>query len=46
MQIQSMTFKEGIICFSNLINQETFVTGLLTGCSPTYFPSLAYGLES
>lgn len=31
MQIQSMTFKEEIICFPNLINHETFVTGHLTG---------------
>lgn len=31
MQIQSMTFKEEIICFPNLINHETLVTGRLTG---------------
>lgn len=31
MQIQSMTFKEEIICFPNLINHETFITGHLTG---------------
>lgn len=31
MQIQSMTFKEEIICFPNLINHGTLVTGRLTG---------------
>lgn len=31
MQIQVMTLKKESICFPNLINHETFLTGLLTG---------------
>lgn len=56
MQIQITSFKEGIICFPNLINHEPFLTGPLIGQvvqqnalgdpQPTYFAFFSYMLES